>query len=219
MQLEDALANLGDELTAANTRAEQTTDAVSALTAQLAEAAAERDAVVAARSQLAGALANLSEELDQARAELEQARGRAARLEKHAAWADEQIAGLVETEAEVLNVQLEDLRAELLVKEADLRARDELRSRFRARANRIIGAEMPPAASAIEVLELLHQRIRELERELDSEAMARHRLTVELNGLERSSSGSAFAAARRICLGLLEKYGLRRLMPRPLRRA
>jgi chromosome segregation ATPase len=179
--------------------------------------ATERDAVVAERLQHA-------EALDRVRAELAEARGHVARLEKHAAWAGEQLALLVETEAataaelgrkqrelEVLNIRLDGLDAELRTKEADLSRREEL---FRARATRILGAEMPPTASALEALDVLHRHIREIERELDREAVARQRMAVVLNRFERSAYGTGLRVWRR----LLEKCGLRRLVPRESRR-
>jgi hypothetical protein len=189
--------------------------------------AAEVDKAVEVRVQLTQALSDLGEELDRLRADLAEARGHAARTEKHAAWAGEQIAALVETEAakiteigrkeaelEVLNIRLEGFRAELRAKEAELNSHDELQSRFRVRAMRILDADLRPAASALEVLDALHLRVRELERELDREATARQRMAASLDRLE----ASAYRVVLRACHSFLVTSGLRRLVPQEPRR-
>ena len=98
---------------------------------------------------------------------------------------------------------------------AELRSRDELQSQFRARATRILGAEMPPNSSAIAVLDVLQRHVREVERDLDREAVARQRMAVVLDRFERSAYGTVL----RVGCGLLEKCGLRRPVPREKRRA
>ncbi len=235
-RLADALVGLQVELTAAQSGAERSADAAEReldrmrgeaaelrelMDRQVSEWRIERGALAVERDEVVA-------ELDGVRAELADARGHATRLEKQAAWASDQLALLVETEAataaelgrkqaewKVLNIRLDGLHAELRVKEAALRSRDELQSRFWARATRILGAEMQPAAGAIEVLDVLHRRVRELERELDRGAMARERMAVVLSGFERSAYGTGL----RVWRSLFEKFGLRRLVSREPRRA
>lgn len=185
---------------------------------ELGNTLAERAAVELRAGRLADSLATLQIDLTAAQARAEQS----TRLEQHATWAGEQIALLVENEARiaaeldrkqhdtgVLNIRIEGLRTELRSAEADLRAHNERTAEFMICASRLIGGELPPAASALDVLGILHRRMRVLEREIDQETAAREQIAVVRSAVDRS----AYATSLRVISSLLEKIGLRRLVP------
>ena len=108
-------------------------------------------------SDLGGRLHFAEQRAERAETAAATATERGAQIERHAAWADAQIAQFVEREAGI-----------------------------RTSSTRIIGREISESTDVLAVIEMLHRRQRELERELDRECSARERVSARLAEWERS---------------------------------
>jgi chromosome segregation ATPase len=172
---------------------------------------AEKERLLKQRDELARAAAESGAERDRLRIELAEAKREAVLLAAQAAWADEQVISLVASEASLstelgqkaneaktLETRIADLETQLRSLEGDRRDREELNAEFRARASRLIGEEFPETVDLLEVIEVIRQRVRKLERELDSEIVERECASARVADFENSVGAKLLRVVRRI---------------------
>src|SRR5712691_8939867 len=98
----------------------------------------------------------------------------------------------------LLNTRLTGLQAALASSNSRLRSYGEREAQFKARAMRLLGAELPATSSILDTLRMLHQRMRELERNLDHEAVARERIAGLLAAAKQSRYAVGLGFYRRL---------------------
>jgi chromosome segregation ATPase len=152
--LEHSLKSLGDQFGSALAELGKASIELERARTEAAEISGERD-------RARGEAAEISGERDKARAEARELRDRVARLEAQVSLVSNQLASLSESEAKAL---------------AEIRRKEELRTHFIDLAARLLGGEVRPTMSELDVLAKVRERLRRLERKLDQAEAAEQRV-------------------------------------------